>query len=243
MVLPSNSNQFAALRTLSPLLPDILKTPLPTEILSPAIALHLFPSTHPHLPVVRGKVAYRATLWTAPVAWGALPILGNVKLRILSEKIVRTGYSSISGEQDYTGEEKLVVRWKTESNESAPSTMRSSGNASSTSIASCSDLKGAHNSGLSKLLGGDKPIFNVSKDNEFSGLFIFGFDENGKIASHTIEHADEGNGCDKTSKVVTLTDWLLGKLGRHEGDGGIVPGLAMRGMAICRNETSAPRPK
>ena len=38
------------LRTLSPLLPNILNTPLPPNILSPNVSLLLFPSTHPHLP-------------------------------------------------------------------------------------------------------------------------------------------------------------------------------------------------
>jgi hypothetical protein len=89
------------------------------------------------------------------------------------------------------------------------------------------------------LLGGDKPIFNLNKGDEFSGMFIFSFDSKGRIATHTIEHADENNVFDKTSKVVTLTDWLLGKAkwgrGREEG---LVPGLAMR---ICREEWARSR--
>ncbi len=232
----SNSDFFiAALRTLSPLLSNILTTPLPHEILSPSVSLHLFPSTHPHLPAVKGRVAYRAALWTAPVAWGCVPIVGNVKLNILSEKIVRTGFVSLPQENDKPdlGEEKLVVRWKTErKNGNGPNTDAA---ANSSAVAgSSADGNSGINSGLSRLLGGDKPIFNLNKGDQFSGMFIFSFDSKGRIATHTIEHADENNGFDQTSKVVTLTDWLLGKAkwgrGREEE---LVPGLAMR---VCREE-------
>jgi hypothetical protein len=228
------TDNHPALRTLSPLLPNILTTPLPPEILSPSVSLHLFPSTHPHLPVVKGRVAYRAALWTAPVAWGCVPIVGNVKLNVLSEKIVRTGYTYVDPPQgDNTSEmseEKLVVRWKTEP--------KQHGNghdvASSTATHSNTESQGGINRGLSKLLGGDKPIFNLNKGDDFSGLFIFTFDSKGRIASHTIEHAEENNGFDKTSKVVTLTDWLLGKArwGQNR-ESELVPGLAMR---VCRDE-------
>ncbi|KIW28962.1 uncharacterized protein PV07_04813 [Cladophialophora immunda] len=218
------------LRILSPLLPDILTKPLPPEILSPNISLHLFPSTHPHLPAVKGRVAYRASLWTAPVAWGCVPIVGNVKLRIISEKIVRTGFSYATppseDEQDLSAE-KLVVRWKTEP--------KTNGNGNGSPEAAASTTTDSNiNRGLSKLLGGDKPIFNLNKGDDFTGLFIFTFDSKGRIASHTIEHAEESNGFDKTSKVVTLTDWLLGKAkwGRNK-EQELVPGLAMR---VCRDE-------
>ncbi len=131
------------------------------------------------------------------------------------------------------GEEKLVVRWKT---------VKKNGNGSSTNSAAYSSAvagstrhgNGGINRGLSALLGGDKPIFNLNKGDDFTGLFVFSFDSKGRIATHTIEHADENTGFDKTSKVVTLTDWLLGKAkwgrGREEE---LVPGLAMR---VCRDE-------
>ncbi|KIW92924.1 uncharacterized protein Z519_06773 [Cladophialophora bantiana CBS 173.52] len=218
------------LRILSPLLPDILTKPLPPEILSPNISLHLFPSTHPHLPAVKGRVAYRASLWTAPVAWGCVPIVGNVKLRIISEKIVRTGFAyatpASENEQDLSAE-KLVVRWKTEP--------KAIGNGNGNLEAAASTTTDSNiNRGLSKLLGGDKPIFNLNKGDDFTGLFIFTFDTKGRIASHTIEHAEESNGFDKTSKVVTLTEWLLSKAkwGRNK-EQDLVPGLAMR---VCRDE-------
>lgn len=231
---------MTALRTLSPLLPNILTTPLPQEILSPSVSLHLFPSTHPHLPAVKGKVPYKAALWTAPVAWGCVPIVGNVKLNILSEKIVRTGFVALPQENDEPdlGEEKLVVRWKTErKNGSGPSPTAA---ANSSAVAgSSANGSGGINSGLSRLLGGDKPIFNLNKGDEFSGMFIFSFDSKGRIATHTIEHADESNSFDKTLKVVTLTDWLLSKAkwgrGREEE---LTPGLAMR---VCREEWARSR--
>ncbi|EXJ91502.1 hypothetical protein A1O3_00050 [Capronia epimyces CBS 606.96] len=230
------------LRTLSPLLPNILTNPLPPEILSPNISLHLFPSTHPHLPVVKGRVAYRAALWTAPVAWGCVPIVGNVKLTIISEKIVRTGlrYAIPEDEASDLMEEKLVVRWKTQSNQdgSKPSPEIAASSSTDTNASS----QGGVNRGLSKLLGGDKPIFNLNHDDSFTGLFIFTFDSQGHIASHTIEHADENHGFDQTSKVVTLTDWLLGKAKWGKGrekEQELIPGLAMR---VCRDEWNDRRP-
>lgn len=229
-----------ALRTLSPLLPNILTTPIPQEILSPSVSLHLFPSTHPHLPAVKGKVAYRAALWTAPVAWGCVPIVGNVKLNILSEKIVRTGFVNLPQEHDKPdlGEEKLVVRWKTEKKNGNGASTNAAAH-SSAAASSSTNSNGGINSGLSRLLGGDKPIFNLNKGDEFSGIFVFSFDSKGRIATHTIEHADENSGFDKMSKMVTLTDWLLGKakLGRGRGEE-IIPGLAMR---VCREEWARSR--
>jgi Mitochondrial protein up-regulated during meiosis len=236
----NTNSRTTALRTLSPLLPNILTTPLPQEILSPSISLHLFPSTHPHLPAVKGRVPYRAALWTAPVAWGCVPIVGNVKLNILSEKIVRTGFVNLPREDDKPdlGEEKLVVRWKTEKKNANGATPNAAANSSAVA-GSSADGHGGINSGLSRLLGGDKPIFNLNKGDEFSGMFIFSFDSKGRIATHTIEHADESNSFDKTSKMVTLTDWLLGKAkwgrGREEE---MIPGLAMR---VCREEWARSR--
>ncbi|GIC93799.1 uncharacterized protein Aud_010287 [Aspergillus udagawae] len=228
------------LRTLSPLLPTLLINPLPPKILSPNITLHLFPSTHPHLPTVKGRTLYRAALWTVPVAWSSLPLVGNVKLQILSERIVRAGtVSDPHGcSESESGDERLVVRWRTEprnegrkdgsaavasgSNKALPS---SSENLSHTSA------KNGVNKGLSVLLGGDAPIFKLSNEEQFTGLFIFSFDEEGRISSHTIEHADDANGWDRTAKFVTLTDWLIGKA-RGSLDPP-APGLAIQGCQTC----------
>jgi Mitochondrial protein up-regulated during meiosis len=236
------SNELSALRTLSPLLPNILTQPLPPSILSPTISLHLFPSTHHHLPAVKGKVPYRAALWTAPVAWGCVPIVGNVKLHILSEKIVRTRFISHPDPDDESrsglGEEKLVVRWKTEKKKSDGGTP----NYTSTIDAASSNANSTTgiNRGLSTLLGGDKPIFNLNKEDEFSGMFIFTFDSEGRIATHTIEHADESHGTDKTSRVVTVTDWLLGRAKWRRTEEQMIPGLAMN-VRVCREEWAQDR--
>ncbi|EAS37127.1 uncharacterized protein CIMG_02481 [Coccidioides immitis RS] len=214
------------LRILTEQLPTLLVNPLPQEILSPNITLHLFPSTHPHLPTVKGRVAYRAALWTAPVAWGSVPIVGNVRLQIMSERMVRGGAMSDFNGENNSGDEKLVVRWMTEggASNSSSNSGNKAGSGNSASDGSKGEIKGTGNSatsassasngtnrGLSVLLGGEAPIFKLGKEEQFTGLFIFSFDEEGRIATHTIEHADENSGWDRTAKVVTLTDWLLGK--------------------------------
>jgi hypothetical protein len=57
-------------------------------------------------------------------------------------------------------------------------------------------------------------------------LFIFEFDEEGRILNHTIEHIQEGGNWEKGvgARVVGLTDWLLGGLkGKGEGEGAGTP--------------------
>ncbi|EAQ86591.1 hypothetical protein CHGG_07844 [Chaetomium globosum CBS 148.51] len=78
------------LRILQSHLPTLLQSPPPQGILSPRITLHLFPSTHPHLPTVSGRVAYTAALWSSPIAWNRLPLVGNVRLHILSERMIES---------------------------------------------------------------------------------------------------------------------------------------------------------
>ena len=59
---------------------------------------------------------------------------------------------------------------------------------------------------ITEWLGGD-----ARDDEEFCGKFIFEFDEDGRIFTHTIEHAEENGDLEKTSMVVSVTDWLLGR--------------------------------
>jgi Mitochondrial protein up-regulated during meiosis len=126
-----------------------------------------------------------------------MPVLGNVKLIILSERMLRTGSSGTSAENN----EKLVVRWKT-----------------------CAKSRGEVTDQIKKVLGRNE---TESKDEDFHGLFIFEFDDEGRISSHTIEHVEEGNNWEKTTTVISVTDWLLGKAwGTHE-PGGIA------GLAFC----------
>lgn len=144
--------------------------------------------------------------------------------------------------QDSNGDEKLVVRWKTEGKRSdSGTTTRPSGADTSpqsldhTSSTGSSSSGNGTNRGLSSLLGGDSPIFKLGKEEQFSGLFIFSFDEEGRISSHTIEHADEINGWDRTARVVTLTDWLLGKA---KGGSSLEPGLAFHAQQTSRTSCS-----
>lgn len=185
-------NSFAAIRVLHDRLPTLLVSPLPQDILSQQITLHLFPSTHPHLPTVGGKIAYTAALWTAPVAWGRVPVVGNVKLNILSERMVKNGCASGSSPMR---NEKLIVKWQTCGKSESGNGQVSDAVAKITSI----------------VAGSRKP------NEEFSGLFIFDFDEEGRVVNHIIDHTEEGGHWDRTAKVISVTDWLLGRAwGRRE---------------------------
>jgi len=206
------------IRILHERMPDLLASPLPQDILSPSITLRLFPSTHPHLPSVTGRLKYTAALWTSPVAWGGIPVVGNVKLVMLSERMIHSGGSN--GNYPANGE-KLVVRWKTcgrgevfdQLKRMFPGFGRSNGASSN-------------------------KLSNDGKDEDFHGLFIFEFDSEGRIASHTIEHVEQSNHWERTAKVVSVTDWLLGKAwGNPAKDDDGVPGLA-----YCENgENGRPR--
>lgn len=199
------TNCGAAIRVLHERLPTLLASPLPQDILSPQITLHLFPSTHPHLPTVSGKIAYTAALWTAPVAWGRVPVVGNVKLIILSERMVKNGGTSV---RENMRHEKLMVKWKT-----------------------CGKEK--HQSGLAVGATASEAVEKITKivrgssetEEEFSGSFLFEFDEEGRIIHHIIEHAEEGGSWDKTAKVISVTDWLLGRAWGKKSEE-VTPGLA-----------------
>lgn len=209
---PQLTQSWLAIRVLHENLPTLLASPLPQEILSPQITLHLFPSTHPHLPTVSGRIAYCAALWTAPVAWGRVPVVGNVRLSIISERLVKNGSASLpSTPPCASGNECLVVRWKT------------CGKTKGRGMGSL--YRGIYGKGdqvdkITEFLGGD-----ARDDEEFSGLFIFEFDLEGRIVSHTIEHAQQGGNWEKMTRVVNVTDWLLGrtKWKRAEDE----PGLAL----------------
>ncbi|KAK3899933.1 hypothetical protein C8A05DRAFT_46114 [Staphylotrichum tortipilum] len=190
------------LRTLQTLLPTLLQSPLPNSILAPNITLHLFPSTHPHLPTVTGRVAYTAALWSSPIAWNRVPLVGNVRLEILSERMVDNPIVSVGK----GGPEQLVVRWRTVGGRPGWLAAVLGG--------------GGKGKGAGGASGeGKKPVgtamLAVSENNnskEFTGLFIFEFDGEGRILSHTIEHMQAGGQWEKGvgAKVVGLTDWLLG---------------------------------
>ncbi|KAM7209452.1 hypothetical protein V8F20_000190 [Naviculisporaceae sp. PSN 640] len=233
------------LRILQEHLPDLLQKPLPQEILSPNISLHLFPSTHPHLPTVSGRVAYIAALWSSPIAWNRVPIIGNVKLEILSERMVKQPpVYSVPRRAGAYGEQ-LVVRWRTvgkSKNWGLPFIGNGNGSGkkdkdktSAGADAISSDerkVRGGVSSGNESTTEVKAPVGMaepVGSSKEFTGLFIFDFDKEGRILSHTIEHVQEGGQWEKGvgAKVVGLTDWLLGGMKGSEG-GDACPAFSRR---------------
>ncbi|KAI1826884.1 hypothetical protein F4861DRAFT_19451 [Xylaria intraflava] len=201
------------LRILQERLPTLLQSPLPQEILSPNISLHLFPSTHPYLPTVSGRVAYIAALWTSPIAWNRVPIVGNVRLEILSERMVSQPVHFSPRRPGAYGEQ-LVVKWRTAS---------SSTNGQNGSAKLSLTEQGEQN--LDAHLRGSQ---TVSEKKAFTGLFVFEFDKDGRIISHTIEHVDEHGEWEKGvgARVVGLTDWLLGGIKGRSENGGALPLLS-----------------
>ncbi|KAI1281769.1 hypothetical protein F5Y07DRAFT_353722 [Xylaria sp. FL0933] len=200
------------LRILQERLPTLLQSPLPQEILSPNISLHLFPSTHPYLPTVSGRVAYIAALWTSPIAWNRVPIIGNVRLEILSERMVSQPLHFSPRRTGAYGEQ-LVVKWRTASSSS-----------SETDGDSKLSLTEQGEQRLDAHLRGSQA---VGEKKAFTGLFIFEFDKDGRIISHTIEHVDEHGEWEKGvgARVVGLTDWLLGGIKGRSDNGGGLPAL------------------
>ncbi|CAK7202899.1 hypothetical protein SEUCBS139899_005626 [Sporothrix eucalyptigena] len=201
------------LRILQERLPTLLQSPLPSEILAPTISLHLFPSTHPHLPVVSGRVAYIAALWTSPIAWNRVPLIGNVKLEILSERMTKQACQShvAAARRAGAGDEQLVVRWRTvgKGGMSLPPQPTDDGRTKAPV-------------GTSQAVGDPK---------EFTGLFIFEFDGEGRVLSHTIEHVAEDGDWKQSvgARFVGLTDWLLGGIkGGGHSDNTPLPAFEMQ---------------
>jgi hypothetical protein len=196
----------SALRILQERLPTLLQSPLPQHILASNISLHLFPSTHPHLPTVSGRVAYIAALWTSPIAWNRVPIIGNVKLEILSERMVKQSMNFSPRRAGAVGEQ-LVVRWRTIGKSS----------------------RWALNFGRNG--AADEDSVRDGASNEFTGLFIFEFDKEGRVLSHTIEHVEEDRDWVKGvgAKFVGLTDWLLGGM-KGSGNDTPVPAFHIHDM-------------
>jgi len=137
-------------------------------------------------------------------------MVGNVKLDVLSERMMRSGF-------DWR-DEKLVVKWRT-----------------------CGKTKNKGTGGLYRGIGASEQVDKItellggvekSDQDEFCGLFLFEFDGEGRICKHVIEHAEEGDDWEKKmGKVVSVTDWLLGRWnGNRKGEEG------MPGLAWCRHD-------
>ncbi|PNY29247.1 Uncharacterized protein TCAP_00834 [Tolypocladium capitatum] len=190
---PNKAKLGNTLRVLQERLPTLLQSPLPQEILAPNISLQLFPTTHPHLPAVSGRVAYNAALWTSPIAWNRVPIIGNVKLEILAERMTSEPLTFLP-RRDGAIPEQLVVRW-------------------------CEKRKSTNDQpepgGIARALWRGR---GVDPNKAFTGLFIFDFDGDGRILTHTIEQAQEGGNSERGvgAKFVGLTDWLLGGMRNPE---------------------------
>ncbi|KAK0389868.1 hypothetical protein NLU13_3441 [Sarocladium strictum] len=185
---PNKAKLGKTLRILQERLPTLLQSPLPQSLLAPNISLHLFPSTHPHLPTVSGRVAYTAALWSSPIAWNRVPIIGNVQLEILAERMTAEPLTFLPRRPEAIPEQ-LVVRWCEKRK------AKKDGEGETRGFASALNLGGG-----------------VDSSKAFSGLFIFDFDKEGRILSHTIETAQQGGNWEKGygAKFVGLTDWLLG---------------------------------
>lgn len=127
-----------------------------------------------------------------------------MKLDILSERIIRNQSSS----HPQYRPEKLIVRWQTSGKTKNKGV---GGLYQGSNYSSPSDK-------ITEFLGGGK---GEDDKREFTGLFIFEFDEEGRIVTHTIEHVQEGGNWENGvgAKVVGLTDWLLGGL-KGRGDTG-----------------------
>ena len=197
----------AALRILQDRLPTLLQSPLPQDILAPNISLQLFPTTHPHLPTVSGKVAYNAALWTSPIAWNRVPIIGNVKLEILAERMTSEPLTFLprrAGAQP----EQLVVRWCEKRRHSSKNDPDHNG--------TLSHQPEQESSGIARSLWRGR---GADPNKAFTGLFIFDFDKEGRVLTHTIEQAQECGKWEKGmgAKFVGLTDWLLGGMKGPDG--------------------------
>ena len=132
------------------------------------------------------------------MAWGRVPIVGNVKLIILSERVIKNGpISHIAPSNTSVNNERLIVRWKT-----------------------CGKTRGKGMGALYRGIGGNEQVDKITEwlggdardDQEFCGLFIFEFDEEGRVLTHTIEHAEGNDSWDRASRVVSVTDWLLSRI-------------------------------
>ncbi|KAL8651684.1 MAG: hypothetical protein Q9210_003109 [Variospora velana] len=116
--------------------------------------------------------------------------------------------------------ERLIVRWKTCPRAASADNPTSAAKGSPGSLYRGIGAREQVNRFTEWL---SNPTSIGKREEEFCGLFIFEFDEEGRIVTHTIEHAEETGNAEKASRVVNLTDWLLGRARWRRGE---VPELA-----------------
>jgi hypothetical protein len=141
-----------------------------------------------------------------------MPLVGNVKLEILSERVVQNGGTAVPLQQR---EEKLVVKWKTcgktTHRDGTGGIYRGMGLAAKDPVEKIKGFISGTRDGRGSDEAQDEP-------EEFRGIFIFEFDEQGRIVKHTIEHTEQGGRWDRMTRVVSVTDWLFGQFNRRRKD-------------------------
>ena len=127
-----------------------------------------------------------------------MPIIGNVKLEILAERMTSEPLTFLPRRAGAMPEQLVVRRCEKRKSKT--------------------DLEEATSIAKSLRLGR-----GVNANKAFTGLFIFDFDKEGRILTHTIETAQEDGNREKGvgARFVGLTDWLLGGM-RDPGPAGAI---------------------
>jgi len=145
-----------------------------------------------------------------------------VRLKIISERMIKPDTLYKPSSQTVTRPEQLIVRWST-----------------------IGKTKDRGTGGFYKGIGASENVDKITEwlgggkgeddGKEFTGLFIFEFDGDGRIASHTIEHVQHGGNWEKGvgAKVVGLTDWLLGGMKKREDEGSPCPAFSAQEREEC----------
>ncbi|KAF3918823.1 hypothetical protein ABW20_dc0100652 [Dactylellina cionopaga] len=196
-------------------------------------------------------MAYIAALWTSPVVWGRIPGI-KVRLEILSVKMVKGGIplENVDDGTPSVGGEQMIVKWRTSPSLNGNGNGKGKSTTSSprASASSISDTGNKVPNQPSQEKERNDPLSSVASslskftiNGDFCGLFIFEFDNMGKIKTHIIEDVEEDRGESKQqhSKVITITEWLLKKAKGSLEDKPPVPGLAFE--RIWQDDGEAPR--
>ncbi|KAH9844901.1 Mitochondrial protein up-regulated during meiosis [Teratosphaeria destructans] len=138
--------------------------------------------------------------------------------------MVRNGGTSVPVE---CRDEKLIVKWKTcgktRHRDGTGGIYRGVGLATKDPVDRIKEFI----AGGTK--GGDKP--SEKEEEEFQGIFVFEFDDKGRVKKHIIERTEEGGHWDKTNRVVSVTDWLLGRFNGRGNE-------EMPELALCEERPS-----